>query len=331
MSLVDRSFLKDRCPQIKIHTMSSPMEVRGIGLTSHSANEYARVDFYLPGKDGRTAYFQREVHLVENLKVNLLMGIDIISLEQIHIDKSREVATVRLCDNIKLALSIRTHLANIWKTVFSQKETCIPAHTQKALPIHGAKGTPLNLPQDRDMLFKLSVKQKVSVFAHIVNHSMEAIYMQNDSDSNVVLPQNTRIGNVVEYEADGCFLALVNDSEIALKPAKKTTGWVRRAWKGVLAAAATTAAYGIITDRPNNVAMTQLEWKLLNQATGYGNQPTIEALNKVVDNYPDLWVDHGNTAKVLENGWKFHSSITGWSFTNLVRHASTLWARKTVR
>ena len=129
MSLVDRSFLKDRCPQIKIHTMSSPMEVRGIGLTSHSANVYARVDFYLPGKDGRTAYFQREVHLVENLKANLLMGIDIISLEQILINTTREVATVRLYDNIKLALSIRTCSANVRKTIFSQKETCIPAHT----------------------------------------------------------------------------------------------------------------------------------------------------------------------------------------------------------
>ena len=312
MSLVDRSFLKDRCPQIKIHTMSSPMEVRGIGLTSHSANVYARVDFYLPGKDGRTAYFQREVHLVENLKANLLMGIDIISPEQIHIDTSREVATVRLYDNIKLALSIRTRSSNVRKTVFSQKETRIPAHMREALPIYGAKGTPLNLPQDRNMLFEPSVKQKVSVFAHIVNHSMEAIYVQNDSDFDVLLPQNTRIGNIVEYEADGCFLASVNDSEIALKPAKKTTGWVRRAWKGVLAAAATTAAYGITTDRPNDVAMTQLESKLSNQATGYGNQPTIKALNKVVDNYPDLWADHGNTAKVPESEWMEIPLVNNW-------------------
>ena len=162
------------------------------------------------------------------------------------------------------------------------------------------------------MLFEPSIKQKVLVFAHIVNHSMEAIYMQNDSDSNVVLLQNTRIGNVVEYEADGCFLASVNDSGIALKPAKKTTAWVRHTWKGVIAATATTAVYGITTDRPNKVAMTQLESKLSNQATGYGNQPTIEALNKVVNNYPDLWVDHGNTAKVPESEWMEIPLVNNW-------------------
>ena len=313
MSLVDRSFLKDRCPQIKIHTMSSPMEVRGIGLTSHSANVYARVDFYLPGKDGRTAYFQREVHLVENLKANLLMGIDIISPEQIHINTSREVAMVRLCDNIELALSIQTRSANVQRTVFSQKGTRIPAHTRKALPIHGAKGTSLSLPQDCDLLFEPSVKQKVSVFAHIVNHCMEAIYVQNDSDSDVVLPRNTRIGNVVEYEADGCFLASVSDSEIALKPAKKlrTTGWIRRAWKGMLAAAATTAAYRITTDGPNDIT-THLESKLSNRATGYGDQPTIKAFNKAVNNYPNLWVDHGNTAKVPESEWMEIPLVDNW-------------------
>ena len=93
--------------------MASPMEVRGIGLTSHSANEYARVDFYLPGKDGRTAYFQQKVHLVENFKANLLMGIDIISPERIHIDPSRETAIVGSCSNIKLALSVWTCSANV--------------------------------------------------------------------------------------------------------------------------------------------------------------------------------------------------------------------------
>ncbi|SLM41024.1 probable transposable element [Lasallia pustulata] len=291
--------------------MASSMEVRGIGLTSHSANEYARVDFYLPGKDGRTAYFQREVHLVENLKANLLMGIDIISPEGIDIYPSREVATVKSCGNIELALLIRTHSANIQRTVFTQKETCIPAHTRKALPIQGAKGGSLNLPQDRDMLFEPSIKQKVSVFAHIVNHSMEAIYVQNDSDSDVVLPRNTRIGNIVEYEADGCFLASVNDSEIAMKPAKKsTTSWIKQAWKGVLAATVTTAAYGITTNNPNDT--TQLESKLSNRATGYGDQSTIKAFNKVVDSYPDLWIDHGNTAKVPQAEWMEIPLVENW-------------------
>ena len=167
------------------------------------------------------------------------------------------------------------------------------------------------------MLFEPIVKQKVSVFAHIVNHSMEAIYVQNDSDSDVILPRNTRIGNIIEYEADGCFLASVNDCEIALKPAKKTktTGWVRQAWKGVLAAAATTAVYQITTDSLNNVIQpnsTQLESKLSNWATGYGDQPTIKAFNKVVDDYPDLWIDHGNTANIPESEWMEIPLVNNW-------------------
>ena len=87
--------------------MASPMEVRGIGLTSHSANQYVIIKFYLPGKDGRIAYFQREVHLINNLKANLLMGIDILSPENIYIDPSREIATIRSCEDVQLALFIK--------------------------------------------------------------------------------------------------------------------------------------------------------------------------------------------------------------------------------
>ena len=49
MSLIDRGFLLEHCPDVKIYTMGTPMEVRGIGSDSHSANQYARIDLFLPG------------------------------------------------------------------------------------------------------------------------------------------------------------------------------------------------------------------------------------------------------------------------------------------
>lgn len=76
MNLIDRQ-LQQQCPGIEIRTMATPMEVSGIGPSSHAANQYALVDIYLPGNNGRTAHSKREVHLVDSLKANLLIGIDI--------------------------------------------------------------------------------------------------------------------------------------------------------------------------------------------------------------------------------------------------------------
>lgn len=300
MSLVDKNFLREHCLHIMIHIMTSSMKVWGISLTSHSVNEYAWINFYLSDKDRRTAYFQWEIYLMKNLKANLLMRIDIISSENINVDSFREITTVRSCNSIQLALSIKTCSVKVHKTVFSYNKTWISAHTQKALSIHDVRETSLNLLKNWDMLFELSVKQNVSVFAHIVNHSMKVIYVQNDSDFKIILSWNTRMSNVIEYEADRCFLTSINDNEIVFKPAckSKRTDWIRQVWKEVLVTATTTVMYEATASELNSIIHT--ESKLLNQVTDYRDWSIIETFNKVVKSYSDLWVNHSNTVRVSE-------------------------------
>ena len=316
MSLVDRNFLLSNCPNIKISTMATPMEVRGIGSASHAANQYALVDFCLPGNDGRIAYFQREVHLVDNLKANLLLGIDILAPEGIVMDLSAKIAVVKSCDSVVIPLSVETRSPRIQKTIFSEKRMIIPAHSRKSLPVRGPKGRSLDLPQDRDLLFEPGPKQKVSVFAHIVDHTMSAIYVQNDTDSDVTIPRNTRLGDVVEYEADGCFLATPEDINLAAKPPKSQakSGWLRQAWKATLAAAITSAAvYTGMVAPPStaDVALPQ-EVKLPNGITVYGDNKTIPILTDVADAYPKLWVDNGNVANVPEAEWMTIPLVDNW-------------------
>ena len=160
--------------------------------------------------------------------------------EGISMDLANQAAMIGSCGGIRVQLSIETRSAGaVRRAVFSQARTVIPPHTRQALPVHGAKRKSLDLPKDRDMLFEPGCKQEVSVFAHIVDHTMNAVFVQNDSEKDVVIPRNTRIGDVVEYEADGCYLATPNDAGLAAKPAKSSrSGW----WKRALATAAVVTA-----------------------------------------------------------------------------------------
>ena len=60
--------------------MSTPTTVRGLGTNKHDASEFARISIYLPGTKG-TVLITREVHIVDNLSANALIGIDIMKPE----------------------------------------------------------------------------------------------------------------------------------------------------------------------------------------------------------------------------------------------------------
>ena len=60
----------------------------------------------------------------------------------------------------------------------------------------------------------------MSVFAYIVDYTISAIYVQNNIDLNVIIFRNFRIGDVVKYKADGCFLAILKNVNLAVKPFK---------------------------------------------------------------------------------------------------------------
>jgi hypothetical protein len=53
-----------------------------------------------------------------------------------------------------------------------------------------------------------------SVYAHIVDHTLLAVQVQNDTDMPLIILRKN-LSHVIEYEADGCYLANLKDAELA--------------------------------------------------------------------------------------------------------------------
>ncbi len=107
MSLIDRKFLADQAPSIPVQQMPSPITVRGLGTNRHKSKEFVTLDIHLPG-DGRTTVVTREVHIVEDLKAKMLIGIDILGPEKVLLDLDARIATIRSCQNVQIPLTITT-------------------------------------------------------------------------------------------------------------------------------------------------------------------------------------------------------------------------------
>lgn len=302
MSLIDRVFLAKEIPEATIRRMASSISVRGIGTTNHSTNEYVLLDIYIPGTDGRIAHIQRELHIVEELRANVLIGIDIMGPEGITPDMRKKIPVIKSCDGISTPLTITSQSnQRLRRPVLSQKETTIPPRTIATIPIKRHD----DLPNDRDFLFEprynnitKRLQQTGSIYAHIVDANITHVQVHNSSNHPFVIPGNTRLGILVEYDADGCYLV---DSD-AHGLAGADNHEYNQPLKSIPLICATTN---------NELHVGSKETKLQNGVTIYGTRQDVEQLAAVINEFPDLWKDRGQ-ANVPQNDWMSIPLVDDW-------------------
>ena len=295
-SLIDRGFLKEHAPNMEIKKMASPMKVQGLGSSSHSAEDYVDLDIYFPTNHGKTVVIHREIHIVDDLKANILIGTDILVLERIDVLLSQRKAIIGSCENVELDINVTTLPNQTNRLLMSNSQTTIPAYGSTIVqirPLHG-------LPTDRDLLFEPDCRL-ADAYTSIVDHQLSSIELRNSSDKAVVIPRHTHLGRIVEYEADGCFLA----NPDLLRAGSKPTNWIKSSFQTLLAA---TAAYHI-----SSGPTSEPEQRLQNGVTVYRDTPTtVTALTEVTNRYPRLWEDNSNIANVPEDEWMEIPLLDNW-------------------
>ena len=293
-SLVDRAFLANHALNAPVRHMISPMKVCGLSSTSHSVNEYVQLDIYLPSH-GRTAIIRREIHIVDSLKANMLVSTDILVPEKIDVLLSQQKAVIGSCQSMEIPVHVITLSDHTNQTIQSNDETVIPAYGYTTVPIET-----LDLPTDWDLLFE-SDCNSAEAYTFIVNHILNRIQLCNDTNKAVVIPRHTQLGCIVEYEADGCFLASQDLLTIA-NPLIKLN-WVKQTFWALLAA---TAVHHVAMDKLCKECVTD------RRVTIYGKPTTIEWINAVVSCYLKLWEDHGHVVNVSEEEWMDISLLDNW-------------------
>jgi len=108
MSLVNREFLMKQALKTTIKRMPSSIQVKDIEIKTHQCEEYADLVIYLSGDKTRTIVIEQEVHIVKDLKVKMLIGLDILSSEKIFIMMNNTEAVIRSCNNIRVPLIVHS-------------------------------------------------------------------------------------------------------------------------------------------------------------------------------------------------------------------------------
>ena len=222
MSLVDRSFLQRNAPHAVISQMTSTVEVRGIGSVLHKSKDFAIIDLLFTGAKptgaSAIASIQCELHIVENLKANALLGIDTLGPQQAHIDLLHSTLKFPKCGNVVTPINVRPRGNKRTEVVVrTAKQVLIPLKAYLSIPIDVKRSA---LPTDRDMIFEpsstnLNWGYHGGIYASFVDAEVEAVQAYNATSEPITLSRHAKLGHFTDYDEEGCFHTTVTNHYMA--------------------------------------------------------------------------------------------------------------------
>ncbi len=191
--------------------MSTPLKVRGIGASKYKSGEFGALSLYFPGKNNARqlvyAFLTCEIHLVEDLRANLLIGNNIMSSEGFVIDIKEKKALISSC-KVTIPINARQRGQFLARKLLTNQEIVVPPNSKAKISL-----LPLHLPDDRNFLFHLATQLSLTLFTYIVDHRTSKVLVKNASNKSLHIFRRHKLGHLVNIAYDNCFLT---DTQSAL-------------------------------------------------------------------------------------------------------------------
>ena len=159
--------------------MTFSIFVRGVKADKHSSNKYIIVFMYFPNtnKNGNfvKAMIIKKIHLIDNLKVNMLININFIESKKIDINIFNRTAYIDNCDVIAV-LKVCISRIIVQTFVHARKIIIVSFRSKTTISIYYS-----TISADKNFLFELN-ELNFSLYAHLVNFKFKHILVKNKSN-----------------------------------------------------------------------------------------------------------------------------------------------------
>lgn len=224
-----------------------------------------------------------ELHLVDGLQANILVGNDILSPEGfvININKNRV-----FIGSYKVTIPINAKQRGrfLRRKLLASGDNVVPPRSKTMIPL-----ALVSLPNDRDFLFHLTTQANLTLYAHIVDHTTTKILVSNTSDRSLRVPRHQKLGHIVDICYENCFLvdAQATFDSAAFPPRAQP-----------------------FFDLHARVALaptdTLMETQLDNGVRVYGDEVAVTEISELVAQYPSIWESEGFVQIPPEHWIKVH-------------------------
>ena len=214
ITLIDEIFFEKQSKNVAIRTMTTLITIRDFEVNKHQTDKYAIVFMYFEEKnkidDIVKAVIIREIHLIKNLKINLLIENDILELELIDISISTNIAYIESCDvTISIIINVKFRFQHM--SVHVLRTTSISFKSKRFLKIHNI------ILSERNYLFESFVSVNFAIYAHVINSKTKSVFVRNDSENIIIVSRNFRLNTLNKMNYFSVYAIDTSNVDLALR------------------------------------------------------------------------------------------------------------------
>lgn len=162
---------------------------------------------------------QEQIHIVDNLKTNLLLDSDILDFQKIHLDYKHKRLIIDSCREMSVPITVTSVKNKINRIIRALTATTISSYSSTMLSVRLRGNT--QLPSDRDFMF-VSYQQISNRFDfgdgilfHVIDANLSIMQVNNTLDQSINIDKNSRLDILQKYEKEDCYMAAPKYSYLA--------------------------------------------------------------------------------------------------------------------
>ena len=154
-----------------------------------------------------------EAHIVDNLKINLLIEIDNLTFNKIFINFARQIVTFEKCQNAEIVLFIIIKADHqISWSVYANTKIVISSHTQTWILIRTCE----NLSKYYDYIFDFK-SDLLSFYIHTMNFFLSFTHMINKTNKSVIISKKTQVNILTEWDFINMYHINIEEAALIFK------------------------------------------------------------------------------------------------------------------
>ena len=183
--------------------------VRDLKIIKHKINEYVIILIYIYDKDDVIdekiwACFIKEVHIIDDLKINILIENDIDGSKDIIVFIENCIAHINSCDVI-ISLKIKIIETVVAKSIHLRKIIVISSKIEFSVEIHHL------IVSNKKYLFESEEIFNLIVYAHLIDAFIKTILLCNEFDISMQVSRNYRLRRITEMNYFNVFHIFTDD------------------------------------------------------------------------------------------------------------------------
>ena len=203
----EQAYINKIFSNAEVRQLVTSLSIRDIKNTIYSSNKYIVIDVfinnYIKKNNKRISAIDKfliEIHIVDDLKTNLLLSNNVFKAQRAAININTQTATLANCNNLIVSINITTKKNADQKRIVKIKvdfKVSTEIIVKVSIFFHDS------LFNDRNFLFEPQCQQPLNhesdVFAHIVNATINYVIIRNTNQLLIILRKRSWLDTLMKY------------------------------------------------------------------------------------------------------------------------------------